>query len=95
MDEHRTATGGKVEQWAWIGAARGPAEHEVDGFGLALKQGHRDLTRRERLPDVPHQQVDHRGPAERPRHLLTEGGQTTDERQIEIGRRVGLRRELR
>jgi len=95
MDEHRAATGGKLEQWAWIGATWGPAEHEVDGFGLALKQGHRDLTRCERLPDVPHQQVDHRGPAERPCHLLTEGGQTTDECQIEIGRRVGLRRELR
>ena len=80
MDEHRTATGGKVEQRAWIGVARGPAEHEVDGFGLALKQGHRNLTRRERLPDVPHQEIDHRGPAERPRHLLAEGGQTTDER---------------
>jgi len=79
MDEHRTAAGGEVKQRARVGAARGPAEHEVDGFGLALKQGHRNLTRRERFSDVPHEEVDHRGPAERPRHLLTEGGQPTDE----------------
>ena len=79
MDEHGAATGSQVEQRPRVGAAGGPAKHEVDGFGLALKQGDGNFTRGERLPDVPHQEVDHRGPAERPRHLLTEGGQTTDE----------------
>ena len=79
MDQHRAATGSQVKQWPRVGAAGRPAKHEVDGLGLALKQGDCDLTRRERLPDVPDQEIDDRCATERPCHFLTKGGQPADE----------------
>ena len=79
MNEHRATTGGEVKQGAWVGPAGWPAEYEVDCFSLTLKQGHRNLTGCECLPDVSHEQIDNRGTAERPRHLLAKRGQSADE----------------
>jgi len=96
MNEQGTPAGGELQQGSWIGSAWGPAEHEVDGLGLALKQGDGDLAGGERLPHMPDQQIDHRSTAQSAGHFLAEGGEPADE--VEIGRGVGAvgsRQEVR
>ena len=96
MNEQGPATGGELQQGSRIGSARGPAEHEVDGLGLALKQGDGDLAGGERLPYMPDQHIDHRGPAQSAGHFLAEGGEPADEVEICKGvGAVGSPRELR
>ena len=96
MNEQGPAPGRELQQRSWIGSAWRPAEHEVDGLGFALKQGHGDLAGGERLPHVPDQQIDHRGPAQSACHFLAEGSEPADEVEIRRGvGAVGSRREFR
>lgn len=96
MNEQGSTTGGELQQGSWIGSAWGPAEHEVDGLGLALEQGDGDLAGGERLPHMPDQHIDHRGAAQSARHFLAEGGEPADEVEIRRGvGAVGSPRELR
>ena len=63
LNQQRPPTGGEVKQGPGIGSAWGPAEHEVDGLGLALKQGDGDLAGGQRLSHMPDQQIDYRSTA--------------------------------
>jgi hypothetical protein len=83
MNEERATPGGELEQGAGVGSAWWPAEHEVDRFGLSLKERNRDLTGRKRLTDVSHQEIDNRSPPQSAGHFLAEGGQSPD--QVKIG----------
>ena len=95
MDEQSPPAGGQLQQRAGIASARRPPQHEVDGLRLALKQGDGDLAGGERLPHMPDQEIDHRGPAESAGHFLAEGGKPADQVEIDEGvGAVGSGREL-
>ena len=74
MDEQGSPPACQFQKRARVGAPGGPAEHEVDGFGL-LEQRDGDLARAETFPDMPDQEIDNGCPAEGPRHFLTEGSE--------------------
>ena len=84
MNQHGPPAACQFEQGSGIGPTRRPAKYEIDGFCL-LKQRHGDLTGSETFPSMAYQQIDDRSPAERSRHLLTEGGQPPDQIQVQRG----------
>ena len=84
MDQKGSPAGRELQQRPGVGSAGGPPEHEVDGLGFALKEGHGDFAGRERFPHMPHQQIDYRGPAQSARYFLPEGGEPSDQVEVEI-----------
>ena len=94
MDEEGSLAARELQQRPGIGSPGRPAEHEVNGFSFALKQGNRNFARGERFANVSDQEIDHRGPAQGARHFLAERGQAPHQIETNIGA-VHVRRKLR
>ena len=94
MNEQRPAPAGQLEQGPRVGPAWRPAEHEIDCLGFALEEGNRDLTGRERLTDVAHQEIDNRSPSQSAGYLLPKGSQAANQVEVRPGA-VGVRLKLR
>ena len=77
-----TDTGDDILQRTPVGTAGGPGLHDVASVDVAMKQRERDLGGRETLPDVAHQEIDHRGAAEGAGQLVAEGGHTAEQREV-------------
>ena len=94
MNEERPAPAGQLEQRARVGPAWRPAEHEIDCLGFALEEGNGDLTGRERLTDMAHQEIDNRSPSQSAGYLLPEGSQAPNQVEVRAGA-VRVRLKLR